>query len=94
MDQALADVEPKKFPQKDHPKFTPIDDEALAISSTGYNAVDSAYTAYSYDYTYSNQSGSFSRSATSDEDGDEDEEVDESEDSEDAEDGGDEGDYE
>lgn len=62
MDQALADVEPKKFSEKSHPEFTPINDDALAISSTGYNPVDSAYTAYSYEYTYSNQSGSFSRS--------------------------------
>ena len=67
MDPALADVEVKKFPSKEHPDFTPIDDEALAISSTGYNAVDSANTAYTYDYTYSNRSGSYSRSS-SDED--------------------------
>ena len=62
MDQALADVEPKPFPDKSDPPFTPIDDEALTISSTGYNSVDSAYNAYSYDYTYSGRSGSYTRS--------------------------------
>ena len=77
MDAALADVEAKKFPTKEHPAFTPIDDDALAISSTGYNAVDSAYTAYTYDYTYSNRSGSYSRSTS---DGDNENAVDEDDD--------------
>ena len=74
MDQALADVDPKKFPEKEDPPFTPIDNDALAISSTGYNAVDSAHSAYSYDFTYSSKSSEYSRterdSNENDEDGD------------------------
>ncbi|MDO4890058.1 MAG: transglycosylase domain-containing protein [Coriobacteriaceae bacterium] len=70
MDAALADVEPKKFPTKDLPDFIPVDNDALAISSTGYNSVDNAYNAYSYDFTYTDRSGSYkSRSNYYDEEG-------------------------
>ena len=64
MDPALADVEAKSFPKKENPPFTPIDADALAISSTGYNQVDTANTAYTYDFTYSNKSKSYSRSSS------------------------------
>ena len=76
MDQALADVEPTKFPKKDPPPFTPVNDDSLAISSTGYNSVDNAYSAFTYDYTYTGQSSQLSRSSRDedaepvDEDGD------------------------
>ena len=76
MDQALADVEPTKFPKKDPPPFTPVNDDSLAISSTGYNSVDNAYNAFTYDYTYTGQSSQLSRSSRDedaepvDEDGD------------------------
>jgi penicillin-binding protein 1A len=67
MDQALADVAPKKFEEKEDPQFTPIDDDSLAISSTGYNAVDTANNAYSYDFTYSSKSSEYTRSTNDDE---------------------------
>ena len=76
INEALADVEPTKFPKKDPPPFTPVNDDSLAISSTGYNSVDNAYSAFTYDYTYTGQSSQLSRSSRDedaepvDEDGD------------------------
>ena len=52
MNQALANRDFTSFTPKPDPPYTAIDDEALTISSTGYNSVDNAYNSYSYDYTY------------------------------------------
>lgn len=71
MDQALAGAELKTFPEKDDPPFTPIDDNALAISSTGYNAVDNENSSYTYEYTYESNSGAL-QGATGNSDGDDD----------------------
>ena len=69
MDQALANTEVTTFPEKDDPPFTPIDDNALAISSTGYNAVDNENSSYTYEFTYGGSNSALD-GLTDDSDGD------------------------